>query len=305
MPIGNVSAPLKSRTLLAIAILAALTASGARASKGGGLLKIGDSVRAYLNQHPIKYSAKIQGTVNWREAGMLEYGMYIKGVDDTHPAILLWDKQIPIGVLQGKPPSSYFLFDTDGDGVLDYRSNELILPTYIVLSNSPIVDPSRNELKKLLDAHYEAFQSDAGPYENKEFRNALASAFNPYAADNLKPNRDLFYLLSYYLGHAKEPKLALAAISELQSRFTRRYKEGHPVILLFLLESSINANDEEAASRYCGELLKLHPDFVPAVYYQCRLEKDPQKAAELANRLGMAHPDHWLVKILIRERGKA
>jgi hypothetical protein len=283
-----------------------MTASGVPAKKGGSLLKIGDSVRDYLNQHPVKFTVKMQGNTNWREAGMLEYGMYSKkGVDDAHPAILLWDRLTPIGVLQGKPPSTHFLFDIDGDGVLDYRGNELILPTYIVLSNSPIVDPSKNDMKKLLDVHYEVFQSDAGPYDNKDFREVLASGFNPYATDNMKPNRDLFYLLSFYLGHAKEPKLALLAISELQSRYVRRYKALHPIVLLFLLESSINADDDAAASRYCGELLKLHPDFVPANYYQYKLEKDPQKATELAKQLEMAHQNHWLVKILIQERAKS
>jgi len=93
-------------------------------------------------KYPIKYYINIKDAEGWLEAKQLDYGTYIKGLDDTHPAILVWNKEIPFGVLQEKAPNAYYLYDIDGDGKLDYRSDYLDIHIFITINNSPVHDPS-------------------------------------------------------------------------------------------------------------------------------------------------------------------
>lgn len=261
-------------------------------------LQLGDSLGRFIKENPPKYYTAMGGEPSWVEMGQLEFFSYKEKLDGRYPNFMVWNKKVTFGVLQGEAPNAYFLYDTDGDNILDYKTTYFFLPPFIVESNSPNLDPKNQDIKKTLDVFYNTFQSDEGPYASKAFKDALTNDFAPFKNDTNKPNRDLFFLLAQYMMHVKTPDLAIMVAKELRKRYSERYGETHPVILLYMLESCINKKDKDAARGYCQELRKLVPEFIPALVYEADLEIDPIKAEDIRKQLKKEHPEHWIVKNL-------
>ncbi len=257
-------------------------------------LSIGDSLSEYMKQYPVKFKRRMDDISDWTEGRDIDALMYTKGYDDRFPVVLSSGKT-PFGVAQRAKSKAYFLFDTDGDGKLDYRSETAFLPIWLVLRHSPVQDPEDRTPDKFMGLLYDTFQSDKGPADAGWIKQALG-LLKPYYMDRGMPNRDLMYLLYYYIAFTKKPEQAILAMKKMEERYMARYGGFHPVILLHLVESNINAGRIEVARAYSERLVKLFPEFVPAQFYHWQLQESSAPDDDLARELKKRYPDHWLVK---------
>lgn len=247
-----------------------------------------------MQKYLVKYEKPIGDISYWQEGKNITVAMYNNKLDSILPSILLTSDKIPFGAIQGINPESHFLFDTDGDGALDYICEKPLVPIWLVLNSSINHDSQDTTPKKYLDLLYSTFQSDSGPASTSKIKQALG-LLDDYYADISRPNRDIMYLLKYYIDYTNEPEQALIAVNKLEEIYKERYGSMHPAILLFSVETSINIGDTKAASDCCQRLLTVVPDFVPGKYYKWYLMVESSKKSNFGHKLKNQYPDHWLI----------
>ena len=263
-------------------------------------LRIGDSLESVLLQFPHLHNDPLRGYSPWFEG--LALIVHTKQPLEENgtlagPFMLMapGNPIFPYGVLQGKPPDAYFLFDMDGDGRLDTRTIEYILPFWVVL-RTPVMPSSKDQtIVHILDFCYQAFQADRGPAEHDGILKANSS-LETYQTNTMKPNRDLAYLIAYYMQMVQDPAQAMVAIKTLEEKFMQRFSFVHPVILLYQMESRINQGDYDKAAALLARLRKLDPNFIPAKFYEWYLLDPGEKQDALGRDLLRQYPNHWLIR---------
>ena len=263
-------------------------------------LRIGDSLETALLLFPHLYKDILRGNSPWTEGlALILYTQRPVEKNGSLAGPFLYmapgNPVFPYGVLQGKPPDAYFLFDMDGDGRLDTRTIEYILPFWVVLRTPVTKNSEDRTIVHILDFSYRAFQADNGPAENDGIKKANSS-LEAYQTDLTKPNRDLAYLIAYYMQMVPDPALAMAAIKTLEEKFMERFGFVHPVILLYQMESRINQGDYDKAASLLARLRKLDPNFIPAKFYEWYLLDPGEKQDALGRDLLRQYPKHWLIR---------
>lgn len=261
---------------------------------GADLLKEGDNLTEYLQKNPVKYQMELRPISSWPEGKTMAYAYDTKG-DGTSPIIIVVDGTYPIGVLQGSSPNAYYLFDSDGDGNLDLKTEISILPYWVVAKTST-KKTKKDNISNILDVAYQGYQSDEGPM----FSTIMTiQAMEEFKSDKKLENRDLIYFLYFYTNYnQKLPTQSLNAINLLGDEYKSRFKKTHPLILLYKLETYINMDQGDNAREILKELRSLDPTFVPGMVYEYQLETDREKAKELLTALKKNHGNHWIVKKL-------
>jgi len=260
-----------------------------------GPLEIGDTLHVYLAKQPAVYSLGDQKISDWLEGQKVSFMAYDQAGKPGPPYILTSTNEIPFGVLEGNSPEAYYLFDTNGDGALDFKTEKPFLPIYLVDWSSTNRDSKSNKLTSMLDILYDSYNSVDG-FSMNETTKTIWDGFLEAGNNYDYANRDLIYVLKYYFS-AETPEIALAAMTLLDKRYRERYKDSHPIIKLFCLESSSQNNKPEKAAEYCHELITIAPGFLPARYYQYKYETDQAIAKKYLSRLE-GDSNHWLIKSL-------
>lgn len=261
---------------------------------GAELLKEGDNLAEYLQENLVKYRVDLQPLSDWPEGKAAAY-LYDTAMDGTTPVIIVVDDKYVIGVLQGLSPNAYYLFDSDGDGILDLRTDFGFLPFWVVLMTS--TNRSQNDnISEIMDVLYQGYQSNEGPMRNTII---AAQAMEKFKNDPEAENRDLIYLLYFYLTHNQEiPAQSLEAIRLLDVSMRVRFNEIHPLIILYELETCLNMGQLDNARELLTALRNLDPAFIPGKVYEYQLETDEEKAKALLAELKKDHGDHWIVRQL-------
>lgn len=260
------------------------------------LLKIGDNVIKYIKKNPIKYKLLNQKISNWPE-GVVTLLAYHTKVDGKSPIIVFAIDKYPIGVLQGSSPNAYYIFDIDGDGILDTKTDKGILPFWVVYDNSKNRSKKDN-ITSTFNLAYESFQSNEGPNINQKLKESINKLYEFKENINAE-NRDLAYLFLFYqIYNQYFPEQSLNCINLLMKEYTSRYDKIHPILLLYKAETLINLKKEQDAKQIIAELRKVDPNFIPAKAYEYRLETDKEKAKILLKDLKEKHKNHWIVKQL-------
>ena len=269
----------------------------ALAQAQSGLLQIGDTISTYMLRNLVKFKVPAGRISQWSEGQHVILYTYQRGADSLKPAFLSADG-MTFGVLEGVSPNAYYLFDTDGDGILDYRTTQAILPIWIVGACSKVIDTSATQVNFVLDTFYNSFQSDSGLSLNPRTKPAYADLFAG-RSDTLYPNRDLFYMLYCYISQLKEtPSLAMLSITTFEKVYAHRFGHIHPLIKLDELEGALELKDTSSAREYLSALTQMDPQFIPAKYYACVLERDKVTEVIEARELKSRFPNHWLIKQL-------
>lgn len=280
--------------LLAILLLLTVTTVSVADDQVQQLEK-GDNLLEYLKDHSQLFIHGDLRVSHWKEGAV---GIYTQQKDSAEGVkVILSVGRYPLAVLRDDGPESYVLIDTNGDGVLDVRREELFIPFWVVFKNSPN-KTSDERILYVMELMYQAFQSDAGPAQSDEMKKAFAT-IDSYALDEEKENRDLFYMLYFYSGYnLKEQELSLLTLNALRNQCDERLGKVHLLVYLFIAETLINLDRGPEASQYVERVLDSDPDFVPALAYRYKLEKDPDKAEDMLRRLKQDHGDHWVVQKL-------
>jgi hypothetical protein len=259
------------------------------------LLKIGDNLYSYFKTHPPKYSSSPYTVNIWKESEIKFYS-YTKENDGTKPYILYTDGgKFLIGVLQGKSPNACYLFDTDGDMKLDFKTDNWFIPFWVIAVKSK-TDSESNTVPDLMTDMYDSFNSNEG-IANPKYTSAFMKE-TEYYKDTTLVNRDLIYLLYLYSNNVSNTDIALNSISLLESKYFERFDKVNPLIYLFKAETFLNLNLPDEAKTYFEKLLFLDPNSIVGKFYELKLEKDSTKIFEKEKYLKTNFPNHWMVKKL-------
>ncbi len=262
---------------------------------GIGLMKMGDNLPEYLKKNPVKYQIQLNPISDWAEGKATAYS-YSNNTDGNSPIIIFVNDDSPIGVLQGKEPKAYYLLDLDGDGNLDTKTVNIILPYWVVSKNSSNKTDYDN-ITGIMEEMYQGFQSDDGPM--LAIMNTMQT-INSYKNDIKLENRDLVYLLYYYDTYNQLlPSQALLAITHLSDVLKSRFNKQHPLTYLYTLETYISLQEKEKARETLKILRNMDQKFIPAMVYEYQLEPDKEKAKVLLANLKKNHGNHWIVKRLL------
>ena len=264
-------------------------------SVGQDLLKVGDNIYSYLQENPIKYNNPNNKMCHWIEGNIGLYS-YTKGGQTNKPYILhTCGGKFLFGILQGANPDAHYIFDMDGDRVLDYRTDTFVLPSWVIEANSPNRS-QENNLSSVMELMYESFNSNLGP-SNPKMTEALLSLKSFYQ-DTTMTNRDLVGMLEFYIVNANRPDLAIYAISKFEMVYNDRFNKNHPLINLYKGETFMNLGQDDNALIEFKKVIKADENFIPALVYICQLEENVELSEENLKKIKVKYPDHWIVKNL-------
>jgi hypothetical protein len=176
------------------------------------LLRLGDNMYEYMKANLVKFSMPAGNVSPWVEGQDTLIFFYKEGFDFSKPKFFSTKNQTVFAVLQEKNSNAYFLFDTENDSILDYKSDALFLPLWLVIANSKNIDPDPAKIDKYLNSTFNSFQSNDGLKVDGE-QKAFVDSLNLAKTDVNFPNRDLYYMLYYYTKFTnKDPSQALLAM---------------------------------------------------------------------------------------------
>jgi hypothetical protein len=258
------------------------------------LFNVGDNVLDYLSKNPTNYLVPGQKLFDIPE-GRIDFRKYKNITVDEDTKFLTHGLSL-LGVMQNDKGVTIFLYDLNGDGILDNIHDNLIIPPW-VLSKSPYTQKTNNNnLKDYLDKGLSMFNGDDNPYATGLVNNYLAQFFQ-----NIGPsyeNRDLFYAFFLYYYLAAHPDIAYNIICQIEIDYKERFDSVHPIIILHKAETLINMQEYQLANELIKNLLEIEPDFIPAKVYSWQLEIIPAIRQYKYNNLKSNYPSHWIVKLI-------
>ena len=255
------------------------------------LFKVGDNIIDYLNQNPTQYLT--QGTLLMDSPdGQVDFLKYKANTIETDTKYLVQGSNV-FGVMQNDNISTYFLYDINGDGILDCEHDFLFLPFWVLSESGYTKTVVDNNLLEYLDNGYKMFNGKENPYSSGSMRKYLTDFASNTGIANY--NRDLFYAILEYYSFAQYPELALMILFEFETRYKERFGSSHPVIILHIIESMINNGYRENAADFIKEYESKYFDFIPLKVYSWQLEKNPLIKQQKYEKLKQEHPEHWIV----------
>lgn len=278
---------------IGIVLLYLLTASGNLISQEA--LEVNDNVKIAIDSMAPQYKTIGQQIVPIPE-GFIDYYKLQSETTDKDLKFLVIQDQYVVGVLQQVNGIDQILIDANGDGSLDYESQFLAIPYWVVAQKYHHNSSAANNVEELLNQLVESFNSDQNPYLSGTHKK-LTEDLLEFSSNESKPNRDLTYALySYYTLGNQYPWAALQAINYLAKEYYGRYEADHPIFYLHILESLINLSYSDEAIKLADSLVEGWPDFVPGRVYQWQLETDKEKKKTLYKELKELFSEHWIVK---------
>jgi len=261
------------------------------------LLKLGDNLFEFISKNPPAFKKDQIKMSEWIE-GEVELFSYSESRPTDYPIVFYSSiTKKPFGVLQNdKKNEAIYLFDTDGDSIIDFKSGKFILPFWLIKINSNNCS-SVNNIKEFLDTQYSIFQSDLGPKDTEKLLTVIKK-YGSFYEDNSIENRDILSALFLFSYNSNEPVIAINLINEAKNIYEKRFNSSHPVFLLFEGETLIKLEDFDRARIVFSKLLEENPDFIPALFYDCILSKNDQLLNEKTNYLKKNYRNHWLIKRL-------
>ncbi|WP_053228470.1 hypothetical protein [Spirochaeta cellobiosiphila] len=259
---------------------------------------IGDSIGEYVETHITNYNNHqvIMNPLGWNDIEI--YGF----IDPSRAsATMLQFHQkgkvgFPFGFIVGESPNAYCLLDTNGDGILDRKSVNLIPPFWGV--HPKTITKVDDAFFETLNYLYISFQNEDGPKGMNSKMNDFMFAITNASQNLDTPNRDLYYALHSYLNYVqKYPDVGLESIKFLEFTFKERFGGTHAVIELFHVESLINIGRRKEAYSLLNDT--NYKDFKPLIVYSYKLEEDPQVKEEKRKQLLELYSEHWMVKKIL------
>ena len=198
------------------------------------------------------------------------------------------------GVLDGSKDNAYFVIDLDGDGSLDYKSDENYLPNWVLFR----LEMKREYPAKFLEtcnAIYQIFNSTKGPNQG-----VFAELLKPMAdklQDPQSPNRDLYYSLISFSYYNAKPAIALGIITSLNSYIAHEFHgDSSPLFLLYQGETQINLGQVDSALATFKRLKTQDPKSLIADFYIAKLQDQNNKTDSALKAFAAANPQFWTLK---------
>jgi hypothetical protein len=259
-------------------------------------LSIGTAIESVKANHEYKYYKVMN--YNIPAFSGLQFGIMTYTPDLQPPALLcsIVEGQVSCiyGILDGVPPNSYLLIDTNGDGVLDYQAENNYIPNWVLFKYS-IKRSNPNEFLSLCNDLYYQYNSTEGP--SKQFFEAKLQKISDIVLDKTATNRDLYYSLLSYAYSTKQPIIALGIITSLSKYIAENYNSNtSPLLLLYAGESLINVGNTEAALSMFTMLKSVDRKSIIADYYISYLNDKKSMNTTSMSNFQKKNPNFWINK---------
>ncbi|MGI5173244.1 hypothetical protein H0R92_06550 [Treponema sp. OMZ 840] len=192
--------------------------------------------------------------------------------------------------------SEKYIFDLDGDNVLDVEMQQLFIPIWVFEKSEQFIkDPSKNNIKEYLDLLLAAFNDNENPYSSGKLESLKRKLS---IVDVRHPNQDLQYaLFMYYACLGISSDLDKATLAIFDRIYCKRFSERtHPLIVLHMLETYINMGNRADAEKLLETGIREYPSFIPFQVYSWQLERDAILKKQKYDSLKNTYPNHWIVK---------
>ena len=234
-------------------------------------LDVGSNINEYYKQNSAKFDAvsKIESTNRWPE-NTVSVRKASNPTGDNVFAVLTTKDNEPFAAGVDTPKGKVFIYDMDGDGLIDFSNENLIIPFWIV-THFTSGKKEGNQFIKLMDELMQTFQSDQGPVlQNFPYQDSL-SILKKMAQDPSQDDRDLAYAFTFYsLYRDESPSIAIACIFWIGNRCIKRFGEVHPLVLLYTAETAMLLDKVDQARSLTRMLLERTPSFIPALVLDYR-----------------------------------
>ncbi len=281
---------MKYRFLVAFAFLAC----GVR----GQPLRVGDDIVAEYKKMVAPHFSSSPQLTNWAEGQSL---FSVSAKEDVasidHVLIALSDTTLIGALRMGEGP--LFLFDTDHDSILDITADFFYMPAWVVKRKAKIRPADRKVLTLMDKIYQQNLQADNGEMDER-----TKTEYRRYMTDTTLANRHIIYMLDLYQtiitnaqsAHKLPPaNVCIPLMKALSGDCLSLYGEIPPLVCIFMGEALQSAGMEENAREHFKKSLQFHPDSVPLLVYNYRLELDAARKQQLRKQLKARHPGHWMV----------
>jgi len=261
-------------------------------------IKQGDNLRIEFNKIDKHYFFKAPNLTNWTEgADMFLIGAKPTAADCNFFFIALKDTTL-IGVLTMSKPNA-FMFDTEGDCILNDSSEFFILPVWCVKNKTKIVQTDQAVVNMLDKMYDQTMQADNGQLEE-----SVANKYRQFQTDTTLANRQIVLLFDNYQniitetsGKGLKPpaNICISLMNALADECLRVYNSIPVIVCIYMGEALQSAGMTEKARQHFKMSLQFYPKSIPLLVYNYQLEQDPKiKKEELAD-LKRKYPKHWMV----------
>ena len=198
------------------------------------------------------------------------------------------------GILEGNESNSYFLIDTDGDGFLDYKTQDNYIPNWIIF-NIPLKRSYPEDFLNICNNLYSEYNKELGP--SKETIGNKMHEISAKITDQNSENRDLYYSLLFYTYTVNNPScsksIMLSLIKDIGSLYDRQTS---PLFFLYLGESYINNGSIDQALDSFSILKQIDRKSKIADYYIAMLTDKKSNTQSNIAEFRKNNPNFWTLK---------
>ena len=280
--------------LLAFASFVTLSVFGQTVNKG-------DNLQIAYRKIGKPYFFKAPGFTPWAEGtNMWLIGNKPNQNSCDYLFLALQDTTL-IGVFNTKQPN-YFLFDTEGNSILNTKSDYFFLPLWTVKRTAKI-SASDTTILVVLDKLYDAtLQADDGQLDETTIRK-----YRQFQTDKTLPNRHIALLFDDYQtmitetaakGQKPPADVCVPLMKSLAGECISLYNQIPAVVCVYMGEALESAGMLDQARAHFKMALQFYPNSIPLQVYNYRLEQDTEKRKQMLAELKRKYPKHWMVKDL-------
>jgi len=277
-----------------ITILATLTCHAQAINQGNNL-------KTEFNKISKPYYFAASKFTDWTEgANMLLIGNKPNPNDCDFVFIALHDTTL-IGVFTINTPN-VFMFDTQGNSILNNTSEFFMLPEWIVKNKTKILSTDKT-IYNILDKLYEeTLQANDGQPGEETIR-----SYQQFKTDTTLANRHIALLFDTYQtiinetatkGEKPPTDICVPLMKSLVNECISVYNRVPAIVSIYMGEALLGAGMTDEARKHFKMSLQFYPNSIPLLVYNYRLEEDSTKKEEELMNLKKNYPEHWMVKSL-------
>jgi hypothetical protein len=267
----------------------------------GQILKQGDNLKTEFNKIDKPYYFAAPSFTAWTEgANMLLIGDKPNPNDCDFVFIALHDTTL-IGIFTTKAPN-IFMFDIEGNSILNSTSEFFLLPLWTVKKNTKVVS-SDKAILSLLDKMYEkTLQANELELDEKTMKE-----YQEYQTNTTLANRHIALLFDNYQtiitetaskGEKAPADICVPLMKSLSEECLSLYNSIPAIVCIYMGEALQSAGMIDKAREHFKKSLQFYPKSIPLLVYNYRLEQDPTKKKEQLAELKKKYSKHWMVKDL-------
>lgn len=264
-------------------------------------LKQGDNLKDEFNKISKPYYYQAPNFTGFAEGNnMILIGSKPNPKDCDFLFVALKDTTI-IGAFKVSAPNS-FLFDTEGNSILNSTSDFFILPLWIVKNKTQVSASDKNVIS-LLDKLYEkTMQANENELDEKTLKE-----YYSYQTNTTLANRHIALLFDTYQniitetaakGQKAPSEICIPLMKSLSGECLKLYNSIPAIICIYMGEALQSGGMLEEARKHFEMSLQFYPNSIPLLVYNYKLENDPKKKQEKLLNLKNKYPKHWMVKDL-------